>query len=185
MSQCRYHLFESPLGWIGLLGTGKGLRRLSLKPTPQEALEELGPALDRAASDPSAFSKEQSCLDRYFRGEVTALDEIRLDLEEATPFFSAAWEACRRIPPGETRSYAWLAAAAGRPLAARAAGQAMAKNRVALVIPCHRVIGSNGDLHGYGAGGLKVKARLLEMERNSRPSPPAPLPEGEGAKCFK
>jgi O-6-methylguanine DNA methyltransferase len=154
---------------MGLLSAGKGLRRLSLKPTPQEALEELGPALARAVSDPDAFTREQNCLDRYFQGEAAALDEIPLDLGQAPPFFSAAWEACRRIPPGETRSYAWLAAEAGRPLAVRAAGQAMAKNRVALVIPCHRVIGSDGGLHGYGAGGLKVKAKLLEMERNSRP----------------
>jgi methylated-DNA-[protein]-cysteine S-methyltransferase len=183
VSQYQYHLFESPLGWIGLLGAGNGLRRLSLKPTPQEALEELGPALDRATSDPAAFTREQSCLDRYFQGDVAALDEIRLDLEAAPPFFSAAWEACRRIPPGETRSYAWLAAEAGRPLAARAAGQAMAKNRIALVIPCHRVIGSDGDLHGYGAGGLKVKARLLEMERNSLPFKPSaqPSPRGRGS----
>ena len=93
------------------------------------------------------------------------MSEIALDLEDAPPFFAAAWEACRRIPPGETRSYRWLAAEAGRPLAARAAGQAMARNRLALVIPCHRVIGSDGDLHGYGAGGLAVKAQLLEIER--------------------
>jgi methylated-DNA-[protein]-cysteine S-methyltransferase len=183
VSQYRYHLFESPLGWMGLLRTSKGLRRLSLKSTPQEALEELDPALDLAVSDPAAFAREQSCLDRYFQGEVAALDEIRLDLAAAPPFFSAAWEACRRIPPGETRSYAWLAAEAGRPLAARAAGQAMAKNRVALVIPCHRVIGSNGGLHGYGAGGLKVKAKLLEMERSSLPFTPAsqPPPRGRGS----
>jgi O-6-methylguanine DNA methyltransferase len=86
-------------------------------------------------------------------------------LTNCPPFFGAAWQACRRIPPGETRSYAWLAAAAGRPRAVRAAGQAMARNPWALIIPCHRVIGSDGGLHGYGAGGLKVKARLLEMER--------------------
>ena len=82
----------------------------------------------------------------------------------------AAWDACRRIPPGETRSYAWLAQAAGRPLAARAAGQSMARNRLAMIIPCHRVIGSDGGLHGYGAGGLGVKARLLDMERARRPA---------------
>jgi methylated-DNA-[protein]-cysteine S-methyltransferase len=161
----RYHLFESPMGWIGLLGTEGGLRRLSLKPTPQEVCEDLGAALDSAAPDPSAFKQVQRCLDRYFQGDIQALSEIALDLEDAPPFFAAAWEACRRIPPGETRSYRWLAAEAGRPLAARAAGQAMARNRLALIIPCHRVIGSDGDLHGYGAGGLGVKARLLEMER--------------------
>jgi methylated-DNA-[protein]-cysteine S-methyltransferase len=153
------------MGWIGLLGTEGGLRRLSLKPTPQEVCEDLGAALDSAAPDPSAFKQVQRCLDRYFQGDIQALSEIALDLEDAPPFFAAAWEACRRIPPGETRSYRWLAAEAGRPLAARAAGQAMARNRLALIIPCHRVIGSDGDLHGYGAGGLGVKARLLEMER--------------------
>jgi methylated-DNA-[protein]-cysteine S-methyltransferase len=165
MTMLKYHLFESPIGWIGLLGTERGLRRLILKPTPQEVCEELGDALDAATPDSSAFKQVQSCLSRYFQGDIQALSEIALDLGDAPPFFASAWEACRRIPPGETRSYRWLAAEAGRPLAARAAGQAMARNRLALVIPCHRVIGSDGDLHGYGAGGLAVKAQLLEIER--------------------
>ncbi len=165
MTGYKYHLYQVTPGWIGLLGTERGLSRLSLKPTPQEALEELGPNVEEAIPDAAAFNKERSCLDRYFQGDVNALNGIELDLEEGPPFFAAAWAACRQIPPGETRSYAWLAAAAGRPSAARAAGQAMARNRLVLIIPCHRVVGSNGDLHGYGAGGLKVKAQLLEMER--------------------
>ena len=167
MSQDKYHLFEVPVGWVGLLGSEKGLRRLSMKPNPQEALDELGRGAEHATNDPEAFAGVQSCLERYLRGDTGALDEIELDLSDAPPFFGAAWAACRRIPPGETRSYAWLAAAAGRPLAARAAGQAMAKNRLVLIVPCHRVVASDGDLHGYGAGGLRVKARLLELERAS------------------
>ena len=159
-----YHLFPSPMGWVGLMGTDKGLSRLTLKPTPQEALEELGAALEGASDNPEAFTQAQSCLDRYFQGDRSALDGIPLDLAWAPPFFRAAWAACREIPPGETRSYAWLAAQAGNPRAVRAAGQAMARNPLALVIPCHRVIASNGDLHGYGAGGLEVKARLLALE---------------------
>jgi methylated-DNA-[protein]-cysteine S-methyltransferase len=146
------------------MGTDKGLSRLTIKPTPQEALEELGSALEGATHDPDAFPQAQSCLDKYFRGDVKALDTIPLDLTWAPPFFRAAWAACRQIPPGETRSYAWLAAEAGNPRAARAAGQAMARNPLALLIPCHRVIASNGNLHGYGAGGLAVKARLLALE---------------------
>jgi O-6-methylguanine DNA methyltransferase len=146
------------------MGTDKGLSRLTIKPTPQEALEELGSALEGATHDPDAFAQAQSCLDKYFRRDLKALDTIPLDLTWASPFFRAAWTACRQIPPGETRSYAWLAAAAGNPRAARAAGQAMARNPLALVIPCHRVIASNGDLRGYGAGGLEVKARLLALE---------------------
>lgn len=165
MSKLKSHLFESPLGWVGLAGTEGGLRRLCLKPTPSEVIEDLGEDFSQATADPEAFAGEQECLSRFFDGDTRALDRIVLDLTNCPPFFAAAWQACRRIPPGETRSYAWLAAAAGRPRAARAAGQAMARNPWALIIPCHRVIGSDGDLHGYGAGGLKVKARLLEMER--------------------
>ena len=169
MSELRYHIFQTPMGWVGLLGTAKGLRRLSFQPTPEETLEQLGPSLEMATDDPETFESVRLRLERYFQGDTTALDAIDLDLAAAPEFFGAAWSACRRIPPGETRSYAWLAAEAGRPLAARAAGQAMAKNPFALIIPCHRVIASNGDLRGYGAGGLRVKARLLDMERTRRP----------------
>jgi len=168
MSRYSYHLFLSPLGWVGLLGTHKGLSRLTVKPTPQEALEELGAALEGATHDPDAFTQAQSWLGRYFQGDTDALNEIPLDLTWAPPFFRAAWAACRQIPPGETRSYAWLAAQAGSPRAMRAAGQAMARNPLALIIPCHRVIASNGDLRGYGAGGLEVKARLLALEGATR-----------------
>ena len=164
----KYHLFQVSAGWIALIGAGNGLRGLSLKPAPQEALEGLGPELDRSENDPPHFAREQHRLERYFSGDTQALDEIELDFSGAPPFFSAAWKACRRIPAGETRSYAWLAAEAGSPRAMRAAGQAMARNRFALIIPCHRVIASDGDLRGYGAGGLKVKAELLNMEQDNR-----------------
>jgi methylated-DNA-[protein]-cysteine S-methyltransferase len=165
MRKYKHCIFPSPHGWIGLIGSDLGLCRLSLKPTPEETLEDLGDDLNGTILDDTAFVQAQDCLERYFQGETTALDEIPLDLSDSPPFFGAAWEACRRIPAGETRSYTWLAAEAGRPRAARAAGQAMAKNPLALVIPCHRVIGSSGDLHGYGAGGLAVKARLLQLEQ--------------------
>ena len=170
MNTRKYCVIPGPHGWIGLAGTDDGLSRLSMKPTPEEVLEDLNDDIRGCQQDDEAFCQAQECLDRYFQGDTGALDEIVLDLGGAPPFFAAAWEACRSIPAGETRSYAWLAAEAGRPNAARAAGQAMAKNPLALVIPCHRVIGSNGDLHGYGAGGLTVKARLLQMEQE-RPNP--------------
>ena len=161
----KHHLFQSEMGWIGLLGSGKGLRRMSIQPTPQEALEDLGTELDHSVNDPADFSEVQGRLEKYFGGDAEALDQVQLDLSGAPPFFSAAWEACRRIPPGETRSYAWLAEQAGSPTAVRAAGQSMARNRFPLIIPCHRVIASDGDLRGYGAGGTKVKAALLEREQ--------------------
>ncbi|MDA1129073.1 MAG: methylated-DNA--[protein]-cysteine S-methyltransferase [Chloroflexi bacterium] len=160
----KYRLVEMPMGWMVLLAGEDGLKRASLKPSPQEALEDLGTDLDDAEDDPDAFAQVVECLHRYTNGDMTALDQIELDFSGVTPFFSAAWNACRSIPPGETRSYAWLAAEAGSPLAMRAAGQAMARNRFSLIIPCHRVIASDGGLGGYGGGGLGVKARLLQME---------------------
>ena len=160
----RYHLVELSMGWMVLLAGEDGLKRASLKPSPQEALEDMGTDLDGADDDPDAFTQVVACLHRYAGGDMTALDQIELDFTGVTPFFNAAWNACRGIPPGETRSYAWLAAEAGSPLAMRAAGQAMARNRFSLIIPCHRVIASDGGLGGYGGGGLRVKARLLQME---------------------
>lgn len=166
MNQLKRCIFPSPHGWVGIAGSARGLARLTLKPTPEETLESLAAdGWPEADPEDAVFAQARQCLERYFAGEVDALAELELDLTDAPPFYAAAWDACRTIPAGETRSYAWLAAAAGRPGAARAAGQAMAKNRLALVIPCHRVIGSSGDLHGYGAGGLSVKAELLNMER--------------------
>ena len=164
MTGDKYQLVELPIGWMVLLAGADGLKRASLKPSPQEALEDLGRDLDGADEDPSAFTYIVECLYRYADGDRAALDGIELDLSGVTPFFSAAWQACRGIPAGETRSYAWLAAEAGSPLAMRAAGQAMARNRFSLIIPCHRVIASDGGLGGYGGGGLGVKARLLQME---------------------
>ncbi len=160
----RHHLFESPFGWIGLLGSDKGLRRLSLRPGPKEALGGLAPELDQSDNEPTGFGEEVAWLETFFRGEADTCDDIKLDLSDTPPFFKAVWQACRRIPPGETRSYGWLAAAAGSPGAARAAGQAMARNRLALVIPCHRVIASGGGLGGYSGGGVELKAALLDLE---------------------
>ena len=164
MSEYKYHMQQLNTGWIGLVAGDKGLRRATLKPTPQEAIEDLGADLEGADHDPEYFSGIVARLARYGEGDMSALDDIELDLDGTPPFFRAAWDACRRIPPGETRSYRWLAAEAGNPQAMRAAGQAMARNRFSLIIPCHRVISSDGGLGGYGGGGLGVKARLLQME---------------------
>ena len=157
-----YDVFPTKAGWFAALASGRGLRCASLKPTPQEALEGLGPRLDRSVADPDRLEEVREAVQAYLSGEQDCLDQIALDLEDASPFHRAAWEACRSIPPGETRSYAWVAAKAGRPGAYRAAGQAMAKNRVNVVVPCHRVVGSDGEIHGHG--GVEMRERLLRME---------------------
>jgi O-6-methylguanine DNA methyltransferase len=159
----RYDLFSTPRGWMAILASQRGVRRISLRPTPDQAIADMGRDLDRAVQDPKALAPLKERMLAFLAGEADSLDDVALDMADAPSFFRAAWEACRTIPVGETRSYAWLAAAAGRPGAFRAAGQAMARNRFSLIVPCHRVIGSDGGLHGYG-GGLDVKARLLEEE---------------------
>lgn len=99
----------------------------------------------------------------YFNGDVNAIDGIDTD-GGGTDFQHRAWAALRTIPPGETRSYGEMAAALGKPNAARAIGSANALNPISLVVPCHRLVGSNGALTGYG-GGVKRKRWLLEHER--------------------
>lgn len=104
-------------------------------------------------------------LDRYFATELT---EFTVPLvTRGTPFELATWSALRSIPYGETRSYADIALAIGKPKAFRAVGSANGRNRIAIVIPCHRVVNADGKLGGYG-GGLWRKRRLLELERVSR-----------------
>jgi methylated-DNA-[protein]-cysteine S-methyltransferase len=91
---------------------------------------------------------------------------IRLQMKVYPAFDQKVWQACARIPRGETRTYGWIAKQIGSPHAARAVGQALARNPFAPTIPCHRVISSTGDLTGYsGKGGLKTKKRLLEKEQ--------------------
>ena len=98
----------------------------------------------------------------YLAGDLTALDDIPVDTG-GTPFQQKVWQALRRIPAGETRSYGDVARALRRPRAVRAVGTANGRNPVALIVPCHRVIGSDGSLTGY-AGGLERKRWLLRHE---------------------
>lgn len=99
----------------------------------------------------------------YFAGDLHALDAVDVD-GGGTDFQRQAWQALRAIPPGETRTYGQMAALLGRPNAARAVGMANALNPISLVVPCHRLVGSNGALTGYG-GGIARKHWLLEHER--------------------
>jgi len=100
-------------------------------------------------------------LENFF--STWTLDDAIVDISDLTPFEQAALRAAARIPPGEVRSYAWVATQIGRPRAARAVGRVMARNPLPLLFPCHRVVDSSGDLHDYFYG-IEMKARLLEME---------------------
>jgi methylated-DNA-[protein]-cysteine S-methyltransferase len=104
-------------------------------------------------------------LRRFADGEPVEFFDVPLALDRLSPFARRVVEACRRIPWGQVRTYGQLAAVCGSPGAARAVGSVMAKNRFPLIVPCHRVLASGGELGGYSApDGLRMKRRLLEME---------------------
>lgn len=131
-------------------------RRFRCSPRAEEALG--GPMRER--------------LGRYFEGDIRAFDDLSIDAD-GTPFQKQVWAALREIPPGETRAYGDIAARIGAPSAVRAVGAANGKNPIALVVPCHRVIGRDGTLTGY-AGGLWRKRWLLDHERGRAMFPAAP-----------
>ena len=112
------------------------------------------------ARDPGGLT---GAMRAYFKGDFAAIDRLPVDESAGTPFQKSVWRALRRIPKGKTISYAELARRIGKPKAVRAAGLANGQNPISIVVPCHRVIGSNGTLTGYG-GGLPRKKWLLEHE---------------------
>ncbi|MFC8519178.1 methylated-DNA--[protein]-cysteine S-methyltransferase [Streptomyces sp. NPDC057257] len=111
--------------------------------------------------DESLFAEAEEQLEAYFKGELT---EFTLQLSlNGTPFQRTVWDQLRRIPYGETRTYGQLADALGKPAASRAVGLANGRNPIGIIVPCHRVVGANGSLTGYG-GGLARKQQLLDFE---------------------
>jgi len=152
-----YTTYESPLGMIRMLASDQGLLRLEFE-DERESLMFRGAR--RAADYFEPFTEQLSA---YFAGE---LREFSLPIAlEGSGFQRRVWKALCEIPYGETRSYGEIARAVGNPRAARAVGTANRCNPVAIIIPCHRVIGSSGKLVGYG-GGLWRKEALLEAERH-------------------
>ncbi len=162
-----FDVFETEMGWIAIVGGENGLIRSSLpEPSPGSALDAVQPEIAKATHAPEQHAESRMLITAYCAGEPVDLADISIDTRNVSPFFKRAWEACRSIPTGETRSYRWLAEQAGNARAARGAGQAMARNRFALLVPCHRVVSSSGGLHGFGGAGLPLKSRLLAMESN-------------------
>ncbi|MFJ6023268.1 methylated-DNA--[protein]-cysteine S-methyltransferase [Brevundimonas sp. NPDC092305] len=122
-------------------------------------------------ADGQAPEPVRKAVHAYFAGDLHALDGLKVRTN-GTDFQRSVWAALRAIPHGETRTYGQLAAAIGKPAAVRAAGLANGQNPVAVIVPCHRVIGANGTLTGY-AGGLERKKWLLDHERKAAVSPVA------------
>lgn len=157
MCLTRFRNIESPVGPLTLAGRGDLLTHLVLGTSAH-------PPHDRASwvEDPGAFPDAVAQLHDYFAGTRTCFD-VPLS-PPGTDFQRRVWEALCEIPYAETRSYAEIARRIDRPGAARAVGSANARNPIAIVVPCHRVIGTDGSLTGYG-GGLPTKRALLDLEQ--------------------
>lgn len=128
---------------------------------PEDVHRRVEQRLRRPVQPDEAPAWLKRLFDQFFK--TWRVDESAVDISDLTPFEQAALKAAAQIPPGEVRSYAWIAQVIGRPKAARAVGQVMARNPLPLFFPCHRVVDSSGDLHNYGYG-IEMKARLLGME---------------------
>jgi methylated-DNA-[protein]-cysteine S-methyltransferase len=152
----QYRTIDSPIGLLTLAGHGGALTNLRMVDQTYE------PSRADWSPDPGAFRAAVDQLGAYFAGELTDFD-VELDLR-GTEFQRRVWKALLTIPYGETRSYGEIAEQIGAPGAARAVGLANGHNPIAIVVPCHRVIGANGSLTGFG-GGLGRKRTLLELEK--------------------
>jgi methylated-DNA-[protein]-cysteine S-methyltransferase len=157
MQAMNYCLTDSPVGPLLLAGEDGALAILEF----QRGRRPPGTPPDWQ-EDRKAFREARSQLEAYFASRLRHF-ELRL-APTGTPFQHRVWDALLEIPYGETRSYGELARRIGDPNAARAVGLANGKNPIAIVIPCHRVIGATGKLTGYG-GGIDIKRRLLALER--------------------
>jgi methylated-DNA-[protein]-cysteine S-methyltransferase len=156
---------HTAFGWVGIGWSAHGLVALSLpQPTEDEALKRVPASSYPVLPLPPWLDLTglAAKLSRYFAGEAVVFDE-RLDPSIGTGFQRQVWAATRAIPRGQTCSYGEIAREVGSPAAARAVGQAMARNPWPIVVPCHRVVGSDGRLTGFG-GGVEMKRQMLAME---------------------
>jgi len=166
----RWTHFDSPLGRMMIAATSKGICRLTFDDS-EASLRRLFPR--------ATIVEDAGALKELIEGALEAIErplaahQLPIDVA-GTAFQEAVWRELRKIPAGETRSYAQIAAAIGQPTAVRAVGTANGDNHVAVLIPCHRVIRSDGTLGGY-AGGLDRKRKLLAAEGHSPRSPELPL----------
>ena len=158
-----FDVVDSPIGDLLVAASDRGLAAISFDSEPQDSLERLARiAGPRVLRSPRSVDGARRELDQYFEGRRRTFD-LSLDLRALPPFTLSVLDQLARVPYGETTTYGALARRVGHPRAARAVGTVMNRNRIPIVLPCHRVVGATGSLTGY-AGGLDRKRFLLELE---------------------
>jgi methylated-DNA-[protein]-cysteine S-methyltransferase len=163
-----YCVFDSGFGPVGIAWSSKGACRFQLPEATPAATERrlLGRGIGAVKSNPPPYVERLVAdVRRYFLGERVDFADVKLDLSGVSTFHREIYEAALRVGWGETTTYGALAKAAGFPDAARAVGQAMGRNPIPLIIPCHRVLASGGKPGGFSAyGGTATKDRMLALE---------------------
>jgi methylated-DNA-[protein]-cysteine S-methyltransferase len=169
MSDNRYTLFKTEWGWAAALHRGDVLRQLVFgHPNSARAREALpagkrGPAVATVSTRPPDWVNS---IREYFEGKGSDFSSISLDLADCSSFRREVYRVCRRILPGQVKTYGEVASETGNPGASRAVGSAMAANPFPIVVPCHRVVRSDGSPGNYsGPGGMDTKIRLLDHEK--------------------
>jgi methylated-DNA-[protein]-cysteine S-methyltransferase len=188
MKKYHYTIFKTRRGYFGLLLTETGLYRTCLPTDSRGKTEKIltkglkntrKPQITklqaRSVSDGTeSFQKSllpelKNNITDYYKGIYVDFSFIKIDLSGYTPFSQKILRACMKVRYGKTMTYKQLAASAGCPNSARAVGGVMARNRLPLIIPCHRVLGSDGSLGGFSApGGTKTKREMLDLEKQKR-----------------
>ncbi|MCF7954736.1 MAG: methylated-DNA--[protein]-cysteine S-methyltransferase [Phycisphaerae bacterium] len=172
----RYVIFETKFGFCGILASKGGILRTSLPVSDRKSAEmDLLAGLEGAEFAPNLLVNLQNQIKSYFSGTYVEFDsEIPLLIDELSKFSQEILKACRKIPYGQIVSYAELAKMANHPKAARAVGNAMGNNPIPLIIPCHRVVKSDGTTGGFQRnrpGGAGLKKRMLDVEKCTKSSP--------------
>ena len=171
--------FETAFGTCVIAWNGRGVTRLFL-PGPDAARARPSPGFadeTRGSEEiPESIQRSIVALQDYFAGRAIEFTDVAVDLSATSPFHRRAYDAARALAWGQRTSYGDLARHLGSPGAARAVGQAMARNRVPIIIPCHRVLAGGGRIGGFSApGGAVTKQRLLELEGHNEPAAQLPL----------
>jgi methylated-DNA-[protein]-cysteine S-methyltransferase len=164
-----YRVFETAFGFCAVAWSDSGVTRFLLPTKSAEAADRLMLRRAKGAEPgppPADIAAVVAAARRYFRGEETEFSGVRLDLDGQDAFFSRIYDAARRVGWGRSTTYGALAKEVGAGQdAARDVGQAMARNPVPLIIPCHRVLAAGGGIGGFSApGGAQTKIRMLELE---------------------
>ena len=162
----KYTVFSTKWGFFGFAVTGEGICRTLLpRPKRSVAMKILLGTIKNGVFDKNLLGRLQKKIVAYFDGSTIDFSEFRADLDGSSSFAATCLTACRKIGYGQTVSYGQLASLANRPGAARAAGTIMAKNQLPLIVPCHRIIRSTGQIGGFSAvEGPKIKLKLLQLE---------------------